>query len=204
MNDSESLPQLLNINVPWSISQSCAFLRLNWEESQSSVNIDFVAYFKQCDSSIAEPGGIFQISPEPGSSVQISSEPKSFIQSHDHIQCTFRMVRLVFTNIAFVRIRPSYSEHHVIDEAKYDWRGVPGAYMENEDPEDFLKRTTQLWMDTGVCPDSQVYKVENSSLLKQIEGVENSDSHFLVLGNESSIDIVAKEMKWLMGQPILD
>ncbi len=193
MNTSKNLPRLANINVPWAISPSTAFLQLKWKEGEYNACVDFVAFFKQFSSNRVWSS----------KQVQIVAEPEEFNMSHDETGYPYRRVRMVFDHVKHARISSSFAEFHVIDYSKYDWSAVPGAYRDDEPIDEYLKRSTTLWLETGICPDSRVYVVENSSLLGQIDEDIDPDRHFLILGDESSIDIVAKKMRWYLGQPLL-
>lgn len=192
MKDARARPRLLNTPVPWMISPSAPMLKLRWRESGNIVHIDFVAYFKQFE----------QFSNLNRSEIRYASDPGSFVESQDQEKSPYRLVRVAFENSTFVRIQPSHSDREVINESAYDWSGVPGKFHDSESIEEFLSRTNRLWSETGICPDSGMYKVEDPNFNKAFD-LNETDLHYFLLGYDSYIEIVAQKWNWQKGQPLV-
>lgn len=108
-----------------------------------------------------------------------------------------RMERVVvsFGRSVHARFMPSWSDKEVVREVDYDWSAVPahsGVADPNENP--FLQR----WREQGTCPDSGFYEVGNSNWLLEVN-TRRPLRHFLILGHDAYIEVLAKDWEWTSG-----
>jgi hypothetical protein len=193
MQATDSKPRLCGINVPWAISPSTAFLRLSWAEGViDGALVEFVAYYK-----CFHHGG--SQSPDQ---IQIVNTPDRFESRHDELNVPYRIVRATFEGVSFLRVQPAISDTQVIDDDAFDWTGISGAYQDGESAEEYVRRSTRQWIETGLCPDSGMYVVELSAWLRELGRDGTGEQHYLLVGNETSVEIIAKKWRWDEGQPL--
>jgi hypothetical protein len=191
MNDRRSQPRLCVQAVPWSISASAAFLRISWRYGQ--LVAEFVAYYKQFDVEDAEWG----------CRVEVATPPTEFAPRQDSIERPFRLVRLTFQHAFWVRVSPAFSDTQIIDEAAFDWTQVRGAYQSDEGIEEYLRRTQRPWLESGVCPNPCFYSIDNSAWMREAcAHTQEKYHHFILLGSEEYVEVIAKSWSWLEGQPV--
>lgn len=186
-------PKLLPVAVPWEISPSVPNLKIGKSDDSGQVSATFVGHFK-CDE-MADS----HLDPY---SVQLVSEDSNFRVVPLSIKSPFKMVRINFVNCYFFRISPAVSDAEVIPEDGYDWSAVASSLMPNERIEDNVKRTRELWIKSEICPDPGMYEVENSPLLSDFSSSSNEVHHYLMLGHDEYIEVIAERWAWEAGQPV--
>jgi hypothetical protein len=193
MHAIDSKPRLCGISVPWAISPSTAFLRLSWAEGTvDAALVEFVAYYKCLHR------GVFPSRDQ----VQVVNAPGPFELRHDDLSVPYRVVRVAFECVSFLRVLPAISDTQVIDESSFDWSGIAGAYQDGENAEDYVRRSTRQWIETGICPDSGMYVLESSTWLRELGRDATGEKHFLLVGSEASVEVIAKKWQWAEGQPL--
>src|SRR5262249_52922463 len=91
------------------------------------------------------------------------------------------------------RFSPAWSDAEVIREGHFDWSAVPKL-----DLEDLNKAQSEFqrsWRETGECPDSGFYEVEGS-LWASDERARASLRHFLIVGNDAFVEVLADAWEW--------
>ena len=168
------MPRLRPINAPWMISTAAPEIgfRVKSQEGLFHGYVDFLALF---------------------------TPPKAWRGGDDR----YYHVVVVFDSIVSLRMSPEFSG---IDRSRwhgYDWGAVPGAVDDNGESESRLNQLDEQWEWTGVCPDPRAYVIEDSDWLVQLGFTSDlPDSlrvdHYLLMGRDHYIEIIAKSMRWEM------
>lgn len=187
-----SKPRLIFVNVPWMISPSTPFLRLSWSEEDSATHVDFVAYYETYGRQIRVPDG----------DIQVVNAPSEFVARSDNAEVPYRLVRVTFTAVSHLRVLPAISSWQVIDEDDYDWRYAKFTYVEGSSIDDYLQRTAEEWLRSGICPNARMYVVEKSPWIRELGSEYYGASHFLLLGHDAYVEIIADKWEWQEGQAL--
>lgn len=182
---------LVPVQVPWMISPSVPYLRI---ESMGSAQPAFLTFI-----------GFFQLEGDPVSSAvpTVIGDPGSFVPSDTAKGSQHRLVRVLFGEGAQARKRPAFSDLEVISEESYDWSNVPSGIQNGETPEASVARVGRQWKTTGSCPDPGMYEVRESNWLRELGLDPNQWQHYIVLGHDEYVEVIAREYKWQAGQ-VLD
>ena len=187
--------RLIPLRVPWMVSPSTPFLRLFASEqpSQEKTYVEFVAYYK-C---------------EENPSVQSSTtgvhvvRPPAIFQADNTGHGPYRLLRVEFESGLWVKLSPAHSDKEVVEDARFDWSGVPGRWSHGEDIYEFLERSKEEWLRSGICPDPNIYEVEESQWLDETEARHDGHKqwkHFLVLGHDAYAEVIARAYSIREGQ----
>ena len=106
----------------------------------------------------------------------------------------FRDINVIFNQGLWAKMSPSYSGESVIDRSRYDWTELGRWSIVEADMEEQIRSFQSEWLRTGVCPDPYVYEVRESQWATEI-GAANF-THYLVLGHDVTIDVLAKGFTW--------
>ncbi len=185
--------KMIPVSVPWQISPSVPDLKIKRFADGYSLSVTFIGHFK-CDELIGEKAA--------SESIQVVTEGAEFEPTPLSLKATFRMVRLNFLSAYFSRCCQSVSDSQTIREDDYDWSDVGSSLMPNESIEENFRRTRDLWLTTGVCPDPGMYEVRNSSLLLEYAQQSSELRHYIMLGHDEYIEVLAKGWNWEAGQPV--
>lgn len=115
----------------------------------------------------------------------------------------YRLVRVVFESGLWVKLSPAYSDKEVIQDAIFDWSAVPGRWSHEGDIYELLKRSKEEWLRSGICPDPNIYEVENSQWLDETGAANDKHTqwkHFLILGHDAYAEVIARAYKIQEGQ----
>lgn len=166
----ELKPKLVPVKVPWQVSPSTPNLQLAALESSSFCEVKLVAYFALGEEKIG----------------MLDNVPSDF----------FQCLKLTFEGEIWIKMSPAYEDINVIDESIYDWSAVTFRYTPRQDPERWIQQFRNEWRRTFLCPNPRMYEVEWSSWLEET-GIENHESkHYLILGHDAYIEILAETWKW--------
>lgn len=180
----------------WMVSPSTPFLELHYRETDTNdcTYVQFIAYNLLHDRHLPEDGTETRV---------VSSDPPEFLPQRDVQIGPYRLVRLRFVNALAARVSPSFNDTQVIDEASFDWSLVPGACNPDQDIFEYLEEDKRRWFETGVCQNPGVYEVEQSAWLAEQGLADKHDArwhHFLVLGHDSYVEVIAKGLDVQEGQ----
>ncbi len=183
--------QLLHLRVPWQVSPSTPFLRLVATESraQEPTQVNFVAHFgllEQRESSFADVPRISH-APHYDNSAHIASKTAPGI---------YQLLTITFDSGLWARMSPSFSDREVIDPSLYDRSKLPCPYQRGQSPEDWVHRFWAEWRQTGFCPQSGFYEVNFSPWLEETGYAKSSYKHFIVLGHDAYVEVLAKGWSW--------
>jgi hypothetical protein len=143
----------------------------------------------------------WQVSPStPHLSVSASeSERDTIVEANCNLQEAdeqrFVRISMNFGRAQHVRTAPSVSDVEVVAEGDYDWSDVQG--IDAEDISGSQTRFFATWTDTGICPDPGVYEVRDSEWSKAV-GAGTSVRHFLIVGHDSYVEVLAEKLTWQM------
>ncbi len=113
-----------------------------------------------------------------------------------------RLVTVTFKKLKRVRVNYITLEGGGMDENLYDWTDVPLRFTEEMNLSVREKQYNAMWLNSGVCPDPRMYQVIQSQLLEPNEIEQHQVQHYLAVGEEFTLDIVAGDWKWSAGEPI--
>lgn len=192
-------PKLEPLKVSWMVSPSAPFLRLVAQEGLPvhAVEVQFVAYDKRLDNDAGNQMGM----------VRIAESPSDFRPYDGPASKPYRQIRICFVGEAYAKVSPAFSDSQVIEEAYFDWSGVPGRWEPGEDIFEYLRRRDRLWYQTGICPNPRIYKVEGSKWLQDAISSERPGSrlnHYIILGHDMFVEILASEHRIIEGQMLDD
>lgn len=181
------IPKLVAMKIPWSIAPSTPCLRLIANEN-GEVKIILVAFFK---------------ANEKYANTQIVGHDKILVREKpdinnqiDYEKSLYQQIEITCTKSFWSKMSPAYSEGQVIEESKFDWSGVEGRIRDGVDPAKWLKEFQEKWVTTGICPDPGFYEVINSGWLQETDAIKYGLKHFLIVGEDSYIEIICDEWSW--------
>ena len=189
----ETKQKLVPVSVPWQISPSVPHLKLKQAADGYPLSVTFIGHFK-CDEMNEQVLA--------SESIQVVSEDPDFEPAPLSLRAPFRMVRVNFVSAYLGRICQSVSDSEVIPEEDYDWSEVPSSLRHGETIERNFERSRDLWLTTGICPDPGMYEVKNSPLLTEFAMQSNELRHYIMLGHDEYIEVLAKGWDWEAGQPV--
>lgn len=181
-------PKLLPVSVPWMISPSVPLLHVH-EQSGKPFAVTFIGFFK-CDenSQPASSGGVTVVHGAP-----------EFKESSE--RGPYRMVRVRLKSGLHFRVKSAHSDIEVVPKDAFDWSEVTSMRREGETASQNVARTKELWLTTKICPNPRMYEVSQSLWVDEC-GLNVSDGwhHYLFLGHENSVEVIAKGWDWQGGQ----
>lgn len=181
---------LFPVEVPWMISPSVPYLRLQSNSQGQPTSVTFIGFFE------LEAG----LEPAVPSVVR---DPGEFVHSNTAKGSEHRLVRVVFDEGLHARARPAFSDLEVISEQSYDWSNVLSGIEDNETAEESVARVGRLWKTTGLCPDPRMYEVRESKWLHELGLDPMRWHHYILLGHDDYIEVVARKYEWQPGQALI-
>jgi hypothetical protein len=175
------------------ITRSAPFIQVHRLHADRDLAVDFVAYFK-----LNEPRG----ADRPQATAHISIAPGPFTPGDLGDRALYRVIRVSFSEPKLHRVCPAVSDHEVISEEEFDWSAIDSSMKHGESVEHNVQRTQSLWLQSGVCPDPCFYEVQGSQWLSQAAlGDQTSLHHYLLLGQDEYVEVIAEDWRWEPGQP---
>lgn len=164
------LPLLRSWDVPWQLSPSGPGLRLHQAEDPGECYVTGYGGF----------GPLADMFPE---------EPRGLAH---------HCIRVDFIHGRWSRFCPAYAERETIREADYDWSQVPfhGPVL---DIEAYQREFPKAWRENKRCPRSGAYEVLGSRWLTETGAAKWGYRHFLLVGREVYVEVLAKDWKWSVG-----
>ncbi|MDM0234736.1 hypothetical protein [Variovorax arabinosiphilus] len=184
-------PRLRPPTVPWKVSPSVPHIGVTQPDVDRSAYVTFIGFFKTAGLDAAADSVAATI-----------PAPEDFVEASDWHGSRHRLVQLEFSNCLRVRQTPAFADAEVVEEEAYDWSLVPSNMREDETAEACVQRIHDLWLSTGACPDPGMYEVEGSLWLAAL-GHPCDARHFLLLGHDDYLDVIASSWKWRPGQAVL-
>ena len=184
-------PVLRPPRVPWKVSPSVPHIGVTQPGLGSSAYVTFIGFFNTAAPETAAD-----------SVVAVIPAPEDFIEAPDWRGARHRLVQLEFSDCMQVRQTPAFADAEVLQEDAYDWSLVPSNMREDETVEACIQRIHDLWLATGACPDPGMYEVEGSPWLASL-GHPRDARHFVVLGHDDYLEVIASGWRWKPGQAVL-
>jgi hypothetical protein len=161
-------PKLIPAKVPWNISLAVPNIAVRLEEL-GLLEIEFGAYYLT-KSPVQHP-------------------------TKDDIALKAIVVTFPRHHWGWVRVNPPYGEQGVIAEDDYDWSALP-VQRENDSIDSYLNRRMQAWLTTGLYPDPNVYKVQDSVWLKEMNAAQFNLQHYIFLGEDMYVEVLGRDWLW--------
>jgi len=193
----------LPVKVPWCISASAPFLKLRIGEAdrESPTEVTAVAQFGlQHEESGGEGLGI-------PSSIKIVQPPKAAADNsaNQPTDGLYQLIRIVFESGGWARFNHSFADTQVVEEAAFDWSAM--AHLRDAwkpGVESGRRYYWSLWRKSGICPNPRMYEVEGSIWTREINIKNLELKHYLILGHDAYIEVIAKTWRWESVRSLLD
>jgi hypothetical protein len=194
MIDMLTKPRMVAAEVPWQVAVDAPFLELVTEPDGTPRSATFTAYFKR----VLREGEEWL-----GGTVTVVREPSPFRPAKLDELGEYHRVRLRFLGGVIARLLPSRSESEDIDYQAYDWSGVPAANLQpGESVEELLDRRDRYFLATGLSANPRFYIVENTSWLAEEAPGRDDLHHYVLLGDETYLEVIAAGWEWDLGQVV--
>jgi hypothetical protein len=194
MFDMLTKPRMIAAKVPWHVAVDAPFLELVTEPDGTPQAAIFTAYFKR----VLREGEQWS-----GGTVTIVREPGPFRPARPDETGEYQRVRLRFMGGVIARLLASKSESEDIDYEAYDWSGVPAANLQpGETVEELLDRRDRYFLDTGLSANPRFYMIENSDWLAEEAPGRDDLHHYMLLGDETNLEVIAAGWEWDLGQVV--
>lgn len=181
---------LVPVQVPWMISPSVPYLHIESIGSVQPASVTLIGFFQLEDDLVSRAGPT------------VIGDPGSFVPSDTAKGSRHRLVRVLFQGSVQIRGRPAFSDLEVIPEESYDWSNVPSGIQDSETPEASVARVGFQWKTTGFCPDPGMYEVRESSWLRELGLAPNQWRHYILLGHDEYVEVIAHGYQWQPGQAL--
>lgn len=151
---------LIPVKMPWRISPNHSGMQLSIGEYQTAYATEVTLQASIC---IVEP---------------------------DSNRWEFHAIRIGFGTAVAAKLVPYFAEQYPLDCSLYE-----GHITAEQSPtvaklDDFFREMDREWTETGMCPDSGLYKVEKSEWIEQLKLPPLEASHYLLIGREALIEII--------------
>jgi hypothetical protein len=133
---------------------------------------------------------------------QFVKEAPPFRPARDEGEHPYHLVRMNFDDGLAYRVTDRFADGEIIREDDYDWSAIPGALRPGEDSVGNIERTTRFWLERGISPDAGAYVIEKSPWLRKLGARANGMRHFMILGDDDYVEVIARDASWEMGQPV--
>lgn len=187
---------LVPVQVPWMISPSTPFLEVFASEDSADkpTVARFIGYFALEEATESSP-------PE---SKQGAGSDQVFLVSNPFLgtpsdttrgPSRYKKVAVRFTQGIWVSFQPTFDDFSG-EQPDYDWSQVPNFFDPNQGLEVWNRKLHEEWSRTSWCPSPRMYEVKGSGWLKDLDLVSLDFKHFLLLGHDAEVEIIAKSWEW--------
>lgn len=180
---------LIPARIPWMVSPSTPLLSLYSSEAvdESATVVQLVGYFALEDQQSDQNNPLIITIVPAIENLEISRE-KSI--------GPYKLLKIQFTEGLWVHMYPSYSEGEIIDWSKYNRSKITPSMQSFRDVSKYLEHFKDQWEKSGICPDPRIYEVIDSDWLRDTQADNAKFHHFLILGHDSYIEIIASKWDW--------
>jgi hypothetical protein len=186
-------PKLSPVRVPWMISPSTPFLKLEEPRVGDLVRVTFAGYFRPDDRKKRE---------NMSSLPEIVESVPAFVPRPFSDKSAYRMVRVSFEDGLRYRVCHAVSDIEVIRESDFDWSLVP-IRRPGEKILEAQRRKAELWIQTGICPDPRMYEILGSPWIAELKLTDPLPwHHYTLLGHDEFIEVIGRSWTWEPGQPV--
>lgn len=173
------LAQILPADVPWRINASSGVTKFAGTEGTFSVW--FTAFFGEHEATRER----MELEAQ---GIRIDDEVLNKLGMHE--------VELHFPSVSAIRVLPSHSSGVLLDEGSFDWSALPLRALQLKAFSQWQLQHASLWAAGKRCPDPRFYQVLGASFLAQLELTSDRHKHWIVLGHDISLDIIADKFLW--------
>jgi hypothetical protein len=178
--------KLIPLIVPWQIYAADASLHLSIRE-QGITAIEFLALFA------------YQAFEQDIQAGLIACDSAAYLGLAAK-QAPFHKVIVTLGNVAATRCQPVQGD--VLKRTAYDCSAIPSLVPPDKSQTVQAYDFKKYWNDNKRCPDPGAYKVEHSEWL-HLAGLSGNDYiHYLFLGQQLCIEVLATDMQWKLTQPV--
>jgi hypothetical protein len=186
------MESLQPITVSWRIDFSTPFLFLNALENdyvEISFSADFGRHMKSNIDQEESENIEFQ-------EIAIVEYPISLVKE-DYAQYQYQKVKVRFDSFYAIKMLPAYNSLSIINYKEYDWSFVMFFDLLCKDSKLWSEKFHPHWKQTNICPDPRMYEVVNSRWLNETKASKFGYKHFILLGHDNYIEVLAKDWNWL-------
>jgi hypothetical protein len=108
----------------------------------------------------------------------------------------YQLVRVKFTSTIASRMLPGFSDREVVNPEIYDASGLPYRFKPGQGVEEWKRQFQSAWAQNRLCPNPRMYEVSNSSWIDELK-LSNEFKHFLLMGHDTYVEIIAKHWDWV-------
>lgn len=177
------MKKLIPVGVPWMVAPAIPKLTISSTEEGDTI-VTFVGLFG------------YESASEGAAKGAIVDASEDIFVNPDETSSRYQLISIRFDTAGWVRRSPQYSDREVIRESDFDWSMVSGAIRAGEAVIDWRTRVSADWAETKICPNPCVYVVENSDWDVGLERDRLGLMHFLVLGESSYVEVMARGFVW--------
>ncbi len=215
-------PRLLPVGVPWRIDSATPFMRVFASGEEIGVGVPWISSLSEVLSQARNPTtgiretlfatfvGYFGTEdkgpsrefPHPDPPVVVTS-PGEFNAHAPKSEGAYRMIRLTFYEVADTTVFRAGSDY--VLEQLYDLSAIGDHAQGTHNWKQYRRRIWRSWRDTGLCPDPRMYEVENSPHVVRLRSENphwNKFKHYLLIGNDVNVEVVAARWIWEEGQTL--
>lgn len=184
-------PKLIPVKVPWGIASATPYMQCAIAEHKPA-EVRFIASFLSDELQKLRQS-------------TSSQELRQLFAKGLNFDAPEYIVEVAFDEFGWCRVAPAITDGIVIDEAAYDMSEVSSTTLElGESLVEWRTRFRLQWIETGICPNPGMYEVVGSSwyLALSLDGPRAAHKHYLLLGEEMSIEIIATGWQWRIVQQV--
>lgn len=186
------LPRPVPVRVPWEISPSTPFLQVSTAECGGGTEVTAVAHFgleHGLSSPTTRGDGL-------STSIKIVRPPQVVADDQTLASGPYQLIRIRFESGLWVRFSPSFSDSEVVEEAAYDWSAITTRYQAGQGFDEYKRMFWEQWRRSALCPDPNMYELERSPWLFEVLPGHHEYKHFLILGHDAYVEVLARGWAW--------
>jgi hypothetical protein len=108
----------------------------------------------------------------------------------------YKQVAVVLEQVQFAKLYPDRSASDSARVEGYDWSLVPNFADEHNSLKGAIRRFHDQWNATDICPQPSAFTVCDSDLLRDLRIPVDTFKHYVFLGDDFNVEVVAKSMTW--------
>jgi hypothetical protein len=108
----------------------------------------------------------------------------------------YQLVKVTFLRALAARMLPGYSDSDVVNPKVFDFSDVSDEIEPGQSIDEWLRCFQDQWTTKQLCPDPRMYEVAHSSWLTEIGGSAGEYTHFLLLGHDAYVEVIAQGYEW--------
>jgi hypothetical protein len=123
----------------------------------------------------------------------------AFFGQH-HAESPYKRIGLIFQGCISVVVQVLRDDSEVIGGDRYDWNHVIRPLIKSSaELTAWLKKYADDWLQTGICPNPQLYRVDGSAWASSFR---DNYQHFIIKGNESYVELLANKFEYKIEKDI--